>query len=54
MWIIMHPSKHVRVKGRLNAWYTMQLSEIIHERDDAWVKARNSGLGLDWKTNQKG
>lgn len=53
MWIIMHPSKNVRVKGRLNAWHTLQLSEIIHKRDDAWVKAWNTGLGLDWQPFKK-
>jgi hypothetical protein len=54
------PFKNGRVKGRSNSWYTPELSEVIYKRDDAWVKARNTGLCPDWqafkqlKTNQKG
>lgn len=40
------PCLRFRVKGRNNTWFTPHLSNLLHERNIAWAKARKSGT--DW------
>lgn len=40
-------TKH-RVKGRENPWFSPELSDIIHQRNVAWAKARNGDSATDW------
>jgi len=40
-------TKH-RVKGRENPWFSPELSDIIHQQNVAWAKARNGDSATDW------
>lgn len=42
------PLKRYRVKGRNNAWFSPLLSNMLHERNLAWAKARKTDLNSDW------
>lgn len=44
------PVQKNRVKNRSNAWFTPDLSEVIHTSDVAWAKARKTDLGPDWQS----
>lgn len=42
------PMRKFRVKGRDNPWFTTELSDLLHERNKSWAKARKSGSDVDW------
>ncbi len=42
------PLKSYRVKGRGNAWFSPLLSNMLHEGNLAWAKARKTDLHSDW------
>ena len=42
------PLRTFRVKGRDNPWFSAELSSLLHERNKAWAKARQSGSEVEW------
>ncbi|KAI4830607.1 hypothetical protein KUCAC02_002226 [Chaenocephalus aceratus] len=42
------PLRKFRVKGRNNPWFSAELSSLLHERNNAWAKARKSGSEVEW------
>lgn len=42
------PFHKFRIKGRDNPWFTTDLADVLHERNAAWARARESGLEADW------
>ena len=42
------PLKKYRVKGHNNAWFTPDLSDLLHKRNLAWARARKSKQDFDW------
>lgn len=42
------PMRKFTVKGRDNQWFTTELSDLLHERNKSWAKARKSGSDVDW------
>ena len=41
------PLRTFRVKGRHNPWFSANLSSLLHERNKAWAKARQSGSEVE-------
>lgn len=40
--------KSYRVKGRINPWFTQDLSKLLHNHNMAWARARKTNLSADW------
>lgn len=42
------PLRRFRIKGQNNLWFTSELSNLLHECNLAWVKARKTNNNSDW------
>lgn len=42
------PSRRVRIKNRVNPWFSRELADFIHARNKQWSLARKSNAVNDW------
>ena len=42
------PKKKIRMKNRINPWFSSEISNLIREKAAAWKKAQISNLIEDW------